>query len=254
MDTNGSDKKRVLIGGISGGMGSILAKRLAACGWSVAGYARNADKLRKLKAEVEGTHTFTADARDSEAVNEVFEAAIERLGGLDGYVHCIGSILLKPAHLLKDEEWHETVNLNLNTAFYGLRAAVTHMQRNGGGSIVMMSTVAARTGIPSHEAIAAAKSGLHGLMRSAAATYANRNIRVNLVAPGLTETPLSKPVINTEQAREFSEKMHPLGRIAQPEEVVATIAHLLAPESSFITGQIYSVDGGLSTLHQRTRG
>jgi NAD(P)-dependent dehydrogenase (short-subunit alcohol dehydrogenase family) len=248
-----TNSRRALIGGISGGIGSLLAKRLQAGGWRLAGFARDADKLKKVRDDLEGdVETYRADGLDSEAVDEVFDAAAEKLGGLDAYVHCIGSILIKPIHTLKDEEWHNTVNLNLHSAFYALRAAVKKMQKSG-GSIVLISTVAARTGVPSHEAIAGAKAGLHGLALSAASTYASRNIRVNVVAPGLTDTPMAAPIVGNEQARKLSEEMHPLGRIAKPDEVAALIAHLVGPDSDFITGQIFGLDGGLSRVEKRQK-
>jgi 3-oxoacyl-[acyl-carrier protein] reductase len=93
--------------------------------------------------------------------------------------------------------------------------------------------------------IAAAKGGLEAMVRSAAMTYARWNIRFNAVAPGMTETPLSAPLLQNEAARQFSETLHPMGRIGQPEEIAAAMAFLLGPESSWITGQTLGVDGGL---------
>jgi NAD(P)-dependent dehydrogenase (short-subunit alcohol dehydrogenase family) len=116
---------------------------------------------------------------------------------------------------------------------------------------VLCATAAARAGFANHEAIAAAKGGVMGLMLSAAATYAPRGIRVNCVAPGLVETPLTARITGNETALEASRAMHALGRIGHPEEVASAIAWLLDPENSWITGQTIGVDGGLGTLRPR---
>jgi NAD(P)-dependent dehydrogenase (short-subunit alcohol dehydrogenase family) len=117
-----------------------------------------------------------------------------------------------------------------------------------GGAIVLVSSAAARTGIRNHDAIAAAKAGIIGLTLSAAATYAPRRIRVNCVAPGMVESPLTGSLLATPAHREASAQMHPLGRIGQPAEVARTIAWLLSPLQGWITGQVIGVDGGLGSV------
>ena len=113
------------------------------------------------------------------------------------------------------------------------------------GSIVLVSTVAVAQGLNNHESIAAAKAGIEGLIRSAAITYARETIRFNAVAPGLTDTPLAEPLLRNEASRNFSQAMHPLGRVGLPQEIARVIAFLLDPENSWITGQVWGVDGGL---------
>ncbi|NDC75783.1 SDR family oxidoreductase, partial [bacterium] len=146
-----------------------------------------------------------------------------------------------------------TLDLNLNSAFYGLRAAVGPMQTQGAGAIVLLSSVAASTGLPGHEAIAAAKSGIEGLVRAAAASYASRNIRINAIAPGLIDTPLAASLLGNPAARAFSEKMHPLGRVGTPGNVASAIAYLLTPEADWVTGQVWGVDGGLGAVRPRPK-
>ncbi len=242
-----------LIAGVTGGLGSDLARRLTAAGWHVAGYARSAEKLAALRAELPGLVTFEADATQAAQVEAAVAGTVAQCGRIDAYVHAVGSMLLKSAHLTKLEEWHRTLDVNLNSAFYGLRAAVGPMQAQNGGSIVPVSSVAAQTGLPSHEAIAAAKGGIDGLVRAAAASYAARQIRVNAVAPGLVDTPLAAPLLGSEQARAMSEKLHPLGKIGRPANITSLIAWLLSADADWVTGQVWSVDGGMAHVRPRPK-
>jgi NAD(P)-dependent dehydrogenase (short-subunit alcohol dehydrogenase family) len=241
----------VLIFGATGGIGSALARLLGAAGWRLALSARGRERLASLCDEL-GAHMEAADASDSKALENAFSAACERFGRLDGVVNCAGSLLLKPAHLTTAEEWAQTLNANLTTAFHVLRAATSRMMRTGGGSIVLMASAVALRGMINHEAIAAAKAGVVGLAQSAAATYARYNIRVNCVAPGLIRTPLTTSLTTNESTLKASVALHPLGRIGEPEEVASAIAWFLAPENSWVTGQVLAVDGGLSRLQPRT--
>lgn len=241
--------KTALITGATGGIGRALAELLHASGFRLFLAARQAAPLQEL-AERYGAAWHTADLTSSAAVDDVFARATAALGAIGGVAHCVGSIVLKPAHLTTDEEWRTTLDLNLTSTFYVLRAATRAMNRTG-GSIALVSSVAARVGLPNHEAIAAAKAGLQGLALSAAATYAPRGIRVNVVAPGLVDTPLAARITGNEAARKASEAMHPLGRIGQPGDVAQALAWLLDPTQSWVTGQIIGVDGGLGTLRGR---
>jgi len=123
-----------------------------------------------------------------------------------------------------------------------------------GGSVVLVSTAAARTGIANHEAIAAAKGGVQGLMLSAAATYAARGLRFNCVAPGLTRTPLAAKIIASEASEKASLAMHALGRLGEPGDVARAIYWLLDPANDWVTGQILGVDGGLANVRVRPKG
>ena len=243
----------VLIGA-TGGIGAPLARRLAADGARLVIGARDEARLAALAAET-GATAFALDATQADAVDGLVAGAAQAFGRVDGLVNLVGSILLKPAHALSPDEFEETLRLNLMTAFHAVRAAARHMLKNAepaGGSAVLMASVAARLGLPNHEAIAAAKAGVVGLMQASAASYAGRGLRVNCVAPGLVRTPLAGRLVATEQAVEASARMHPLGRIGEPDDLTDALAFLLDRDrSGWVTGQTLSVDGGLSTLRPR---
>jgi NAD(P)-dependent dehydrogenase (short-subunit alcohol dehydrogenase family) len=241
----------VVVFGASGGIGSALCRRLAAGGFNLVLVARTAPALEPLAGELKGS-TRTADVTDPGAVDACLAEALERHGRLDGVVNCVGSLLLKPAHLTTDAEWAHVLDVNLTSCFHIVRAAAGRMMRAGGGSIVLMSSAVALRGMINHEAIAAAKAGVVGLAQSAAATYARYQVRVNCVAPGLTRTPLTARFTQSEALLQASAALHPLGRIGEPEQVASAIAWFLAPENRWVTGQVLAVDGGLSSVQART--
>lgn len=238
--------KNILIGGISGGIGSALAKELTRQNHQLFGFARSPERLEALQNKLPNIQTKACDATDPIALSETFKAAHEAMGSIDAYIHAIGSILIKPAHLTQYQQWADTLNLNLSSAFYALKEAVSRMQRQGQGSLLFYSSTAARIGIANHEAIAASKAGIEALVRSAAASYSNRNIRFNSIAPGLTDTDLAKPITGNPQALEISKKMAPLNAIAQADDVASLSAWLISDSAKFVTGQCFTIDGGLS--------
>ncbi|MBE7499443.1 MAG: SDR family oxidoreductase [Verrucomicrobiales bacterium] len=243
-------KGAYFIAGGTGGIGSEVARRLRAQGWDVVLAARHAARLEQRAHEL-GARVVPVDATRPDAVTGAFDTALGEGSRLLGVVNCIGTILLKPVHLTSDEEWRTTLDTNLTSSFLLLREAVRRMMTTGGGSIVFCSTVAAERGLFNHEAIAAAKAGVEGLTRAAAATYARYRIRVNCVAPGLVKTPLSQFLTANEAARKASVSLHPLGRLGEPGDIASAICWLLSPEQTWVTGQVLHVDGGLSTVQAR---
>lgn len=189
----------------------------------------------------------TVEATDPDNIDACADASAAALGGLDGITNCVGSILLKPAHLTSTADWSATIATNLTSAFGCVRAAGRLLKAEG-GSVVLVSSAAARVGLANHEAIAAAKAGIMGLVLSAAATYARQKIRFNAVAPGLVRTPLAAGLVSSELAEKASIGMHPLGRLGEPGDVARAIVWLLDPAQSWVTAQVIGVDGGLADV------
>jgi NAD(P)-dependent dehydrogenase (short-subunit alcohol dehydrogenase family) len=208
-------------------------------------------RLAILAAEV-GAEIFSLDACNLKQVESCLKRAADLHGPLNGVANCVGSLVLKPAHLLSEEDWDAAISTNLKSAFAVVRSAATTMTQQG-GSIVLLSSAAARIGLANHEAISAAKAGIEGLALAASATYASKGIRINCVAPGLTRTPLAAKLLQNETMAKASASMHALGRIGEPNEVASAIEWLLDPEQSWITGQVIGVDGGLSRIRPRSQ-
>lgn len=235
--------------GASGGIGSALARKLANQGARLVLAARPSERLTTLANQLDAL-AIPTDATRFEEVDQLMSRAVEARGRVDGVACCVGSILLKPAHQTTEEEWLHAVHANLTAAFATVRSAARVMQTHG-GSIALCSSAAARMGLTNHEAIAAVKAGIEGLVRSAAATYAGKNIRVNAVAPGLVRTPMTARLTANEASLKVSQGMHPLGRIGEPSDVAAALEWFLHPCQSWVTGQVLGVDGGLGCLRPR---
>lgn len=242
-DPNQTHPSTVLVIGAGGGMGRALVRRLSSSGFDVVGAGRDTDRLAACEGLVDRR---LCDAREINQVDDLVGELAVAPRPLGAIVNLAGCITLKPAHLISESEWQETIAQKLTTAFACVRAAGRHLKQ--GGSVVLVSSVAAGTGLPNHEAIAAAAAGVEGLARASAATYANRGLRVNVVAPALVDTPMASRITGSEKALEHSRRMHPLGRIGTPEDLAPLMAWLVSSESSWVTGQVFGVDGGLSAI------
>jgi NAD(P)-dependent dehydrogenase (short-subunit alcohol dehydrogenase family) len=229
---------RYLIIAAGSGIGQSLVQHLRQGGHEVITAARSDRTI---------TPDHIVDAADFDAVDAVFAKA----GKLDGVVNLAGSLLLKSAGLTSRSQYDATITASLTTAFATVRSAARHMTE--GGSVVLLSSAAALEGLANHEAIAAAKAGVIGLTRSAAASYAGQNLRINAIAPGLVETPLTAGLVGSDAGRRVSESMHALGRLGKPEDVARAIAFLLDPQNDWITGQVLGVDGGLSRVRPKLK-
>lgn len=231
--------------GAAGGIGSAIARSLAADGARLVLAGRNLDKLTPLAAEI-GAEAQAVEASDFAAVEALVAGAAQRHGRVAGLVNAVGSILLKPAHMTSEAELAETLRLNVQTAFATVRAAGKVM--TDGGSVLLFASSASEVGLPNHEAIAAAKGAVSGLVRSAAATYAGRKLRVNAIAPGLVDTPMAARITGNPKSLEVSVAMHPAGRIGRADDVAPAARWLLDPASDWMTGQVIPIDGGMSKL------
>ena len=239
----------IAILGATGTIGSVLARRLVREGQPVLLVGRNEEKLSALGQEL-AQPFVTVELMGSQQLEQALEAAADVQGGLHGMVNCIGSLLLKPAHATTDEDFRRVMETNLFTAFATVRAGA-RLLRERGGSIVLFASAAAEIGIANHEAIAAAKAGVIGLARSASATYAPHNIRVNVVSPGLIRTELTRRIWESPASATASAQMHALGRLGEPEQVASLVAWLLDVENNWITGQVIGIDGGLGHVLPR---
>lgn len=240
-----------LLIGAAGGIGSALARTLTERGDTVVLAGRTASDLEVLGKELDQPWQ-ALDARDFAAVDEAVGAVVDEHGRIDGAINCAGSVVLKPAHLTTPDDYDDVVATNLTTAFALVRAAAPKM-RSEGGSIALVSTAAVATGLANHEAVAAAKGGVEGLVRSAAATYGARGVRVNAVAPGLVVTQQTQRLVDNERQAEASRSMHVLDRFGQPEDVASALAWLVDPANDWVTGQVLGVDGGLGHVRTRAR-
>lgn len=226
----------LIIGG-SSGIGLALVQQLANQGHQVFVGSRNGEKLIGLKNV---TH-FQLDILND-------EIPLDQLPNqLSGVAYCPGTITLKPFRSLKADQFRADFELNLIGAVKTIQATQKLLKKSDQGSIVLFSTVAVGKGMPFHASIAAAKGAVEALTKSVAAEFAPR-IRVNCIAPSLTDTPLAGRLLSTDDKRAASDKRHPLQRVGQPQEIAELAAFLLSEKSSWMTGQIIGLDGGLSTL------
>ena len=191
-------------------------------------------------------HDVISTSRSTfEATNR--EATLEIPKVLDGFVYCPGTINLKPFHRLIEEDFLNDLQVNLLGATRALQLALPALKKSPSASVVLFSTIAVKCGMPFHASIAAAKGAVEGLTRSLAAEWAPK-IRVNAIAPSLTDTKLAASLLGDEKRREAAAERHPLKSIGQPEHVAEIVSYLLSDAAKFTTGQILRPDGGLSSV------
>ncbi|AMR25686.1 oxidoreductase [Hymenobacter psoromatis] len=232
--------KNILVVGASSGIGLATAQLLAADGATLFTASRH---LSPELAALSTTH-FTYDA--TQPVGTAFDALPEVLHGL---VYCPGSIKLRPFERVPADDFRADFELNVLGAVQALQATVKRLKKaEGGGSVVLFSTVAAAVGMSFHTSIATAKAAVEGLTRALAAEYAASGLRVNCLAPSLTDTPLAAALLNTPEKAEAGARRHPLQRVGRATDLASMAAFLLSDQATFITGQVLAVDGGMGKL------
>ena len=233
-----------LITGASGGIGRALARQLHAQGCRIAAVSRDANRLDGVEAAVR----IAADTTTPEGAALAIAACQQALGDAPTLLaHCVGSTLVAPLHRTRIEAYREVMRVNLDSAVFMLQAWIAARQ-GAPGAAVFASSVVARIGVANHEAIAAAKGGVEALVRSAAATYAAQGLRINAVAPGMTDTPMTAGMLKLPAMREGAARQYPLGGVQTADDVAEVMAWLLGEGAARLTGQVIAVDGGFTTV------
>ena len=225
--------KTILVIGGSSGIGRSVIEKLTAEGAEVWNLSRS-------EVDLPGVNHQTVDVA-AEAWS------VEVPDKLDGMVYCPGTINLKPFNALKTEDFQHDWEINVLGFVKALKQSLKSL-RKGPSSVVLFSTVAVSQGMNYHASIAASKGAIEGLTKSLAGEYARNNIRFNAIAPSLTDTPLAKNLLSSEEKRKASDDRHPLKRVGQPEDISSAVMYLLSENSSWMTGQTLHLDGGMSSI------
>lgn len=226
--------KSFLIIGASSGIGFALANELLGAGHRVISASRTKPDLAGIEhIDWEAPHPFPKENLPP---------------SLDGMVYCPGTISLKPFHRFTAQDFTKDFEINVLGAVQVLQTVFPLLKNSGDAAVVLFSTVAVQIGMSFHASIAAAKGAIEGLTRSLAAEWAPHKIRVNAIAPSLTQTPLAGALLSTPEKVDASNKRHPLGRVGQPLDSAHLAKFLLGDESRWMTGQVIGLDGGLGSL------
>ncbi|RYD70843.1 MAG: SDR family oxidoreductase [Sphingobacteriales bacterium] len=226
-----------LIIGASSGIGKALAIRLAENDHYVYGtYNKKLTDTENTSIRYHALDVLEDDLR--------LDFLPEQLSGI---IYCPGSINLRPFERIKPADFINDYNLQVVGAIKTIQAAMPKLKNSPNASVLLFSTVAVQNGLPYHTQVSASKGAIEGLTKALAAEYAPK-IRVNCIAPSLTDTPLATALLNTDQKKEANAQRHPLKRVGTTDDIVNMAEFLLSPKASWITGQIIHVDGGISTL------
>lgn len=229
-------QKNIVIIGASSGIGLETARLLQAHGAQLFTFSR-----QPLPEDLEGVSWHHLD------VSQPDISLPELPDKLHGLVYCPGTINLKPFNRISAQDFRQELEINATGAFLAMQQAYPALKASGEGSVVLFSTVAVQTGMAFHAGIAAAKGAVEGLVRALAAEWAP-GVRINAIAPSLTDTPLASRLLNTDEKRLNAANRHPLRRVGTTADMAQTTLFLLSGNASFITGQILHVDGGMGNL------
>ena len=250
-----SGKVAIVAGGALG-IGRATARKLAAEGASVVICGDREDQVREAVAELRGegpkVSGTRADVTSSADMKRLMDFATETYGGVDVLVNSAGVQRYGTVVETEEDTWNEVLDVNLKGIYLASKYAIPEMRKRGGGAIVNLSSVQAFASQRGVAAYTASKGGINALTRAMALDHAEENIRVNAVCPASVDTPMLRWSANLFRGDKSVEetvaewgKMHPVGRVARPEEVAEVIAFLAGPRSSFVTGGEYKVDGGM---------
>lgn len=236
-----------LVTGASGGIGSAIAKALAAQGARLAVSGSNSEKLEAFRAELGGDHVALAcNLGDAAAVDALVPSAVEALGKLDILVNNAGVTRDNLAMRMKDEEWDQVIRVNLEAAFRLMRAAAKPMMKARFGRMISITSVVGATGNPGQANYAASKAGLVGMSKAMAQELASRNITVNCVAPGFIRSAMTD-VLPEAQKTALLTRI-PAGDLGSGEDIGAAVVYLASKEAGYVTGQTLHVNGGMAML------
>lgn len=240
-----------LVTGASGGIGSAIARALAAQGARVALSGSNGAKLRAFREqlidEVGGDHVeVTCDLSRPESVEELIPATLDTFGQLDILVNNAGITRDNLALRMKDEEWAEVIQINLEATFRLMRAAAKPMMKARFGRIISVTSIVGSTGNPGQMNYSAAKAGIVGMSKSLAQEIASRGVTVNCIAPGFIRTAMTDALPDA-QKEALASKI-PMGRMGEGEDIGAAAAYLASREAGYVTGQVLHVNGGMAML------
>ncbi len=233
--------EKYLVVGATGAIGSNLAEQLYASGKEVHLVGRNENQTKSLSEKLNCQHTIT-DVLDEDFVKKI-KLDIENINGI---AYCVGSIDLKPLRMVTENDFNKCMKLNLYSAVELIKGYQESLKKNK-GSIVLFSTVAAQRGFSNHSIIASTKAAVEGLTVSLAAEFAP-NIRVNCIAPSLTNSKIAEPMLKNKVLADGIAKAHPLKRLGEGKDSASLAKFLITEDSSWVTGQIIAVDGGRSKL------
>jgi len=241
--------KIAIVTGGSRGIGKATAALLAKEGARVVITAKDQTTLENAAKESESFVAIAGDIRKDTEVQNVVRKTIERFGKIDILVNNAGIFpKIKPLHEISEDEWNEVIDVNLTGQFRFTKAVIPHMMKNG-GCIVNVSSDAGLKSFANFEADAytASKAALVLLTKAWAIEYAKYKIRVNCVCPGMVDTDMTKPYLVTESERAMAEAEHPMGRIGAPDDVAKAILYFVSEDSSWVTGAVLPIDGGLES-------